>query len=222
TVVTNRIGHGLVGLKYVQELHEANFRYRLVHLREHAESVALFHGPSGCGKSTFLRTIAGIWPYGCGTITIPLHDTTMFLPQRPYCPLGSLRQCLTYPSKCLSSKNDHNINRLLHKCHLESLCCYNLDDIQDWSRILSLGEQQKMSFVRIFLHRPKWIFLDEATSSLDQQTEAHLYSTLFDELGDDTTVISVGHRTNLRRFHKVEMIFLNKQINIVSLTPNKF
>jgi len=157
-----------------------------------------------------------MWPYGYGNITFPLHNTILFLPQKPYCPLGSLRHCIAYPFKCSSSTNDDNINRLLHLCQLQSLCSYHLDEIQDWSRVLSLGEQQKLSFVRVFLHKPKWIFLDEATSSLDQQAETHLYTSLFQQLGDHSTVISVGHRSNLRRFHQIEFIFFNGQINIVN------
>jgi putative ATP-binding cassette transporter len=161
-----------------------------------------------------LRSIAGIWPYGYGSITFPLHDKIIFIPQKPYCPPGSLRHCIAYPFRGSSSKNDDNINRLLHLCQLQSLCNHDLDEIQDWSRILSLGEQQKLSFVRVFLHKPKWIFLDEATSSLDQQSETYLYMTLFEQLGDYSTVISVGHRSNLRRFHQIELIFRNGQIDI--------
>ncbi|CAF1429492.1 unnamed protein product [Rotaria sp. Silwood1] len=171
----------------------------------------LITGPSGCGKSTLLRVLAGIWPYGHGTITMPLSDTIEFIPQKPYCPLGALRYCFTYPSTALGlSKNDANIQRILRLCQLESLA-NRLDDIEDWSLILSSGEQQKMIFVRILLHRPKWIFLDEVTSSLDDRSETYLYSTLLQELGSYGTIISVGHRKNLQQFHRIQLQYVDGQ-----------
>lgn len=143
---------------------------------------------------------------------MPLNDTIEFVPQKPYCPLGTLRHCFTYPSTALQlSEDDANIKRILHLCQLESLV-HRLDDIDDWSLILSLGEQQKMIFVRILLHKPKWIFLDEVTSSLDEQSETHLYSTLFRELGSYSTVISIGHRKSLQRFHRIHLQYINGQI----------
>ncbi|CAF3846588.1 unnamed protein product [Rotaria sp. Silwood1] len=155
-------------------------------------------GPSGCGKSTLLRILAGIWPYGHGIITKPLSDTIEFIPQKPYCPLGTLRHCFTYPSTTLRpSKDDANIERILRLCQLESLA-NRLDDIEDWSLILSSGEQQKMIFVRILLHQPKWIFLDEVTSSLDERSETHLYSTLLQELGKIST-FTIDHIMKMAR-----------------------
>ncbi|CAF4920697.1 unnamed protein product [Rotaria sp. Silwood1] len=176
----------------------------------------LITGPSGCGKSTLLRILAGIWPYGHGTITKPLSDTIEFIPQKPYCPLGTLRHCFTYPSTTLRpSKDDANIERILRLCQLESLA-NRLEDIEDWSLILSSGEQQKMIFVRILLHQPKWIFLDEVTSSLDERSETHLYSTLLQELGSHSTIISVGHRKNLQQFHRIKLEYTNGQFTRVN------
>ncbi|CAF4305908.1 unnamed protein product, partial [Rotaria sp. Silwood2] len=176
----------------------------------------LITGPSGCGKSTLLRIIAGIWPYGHGTITKPLSDTIEFIPQKPYCPLGTLRHCFTYPSTTLrTSKDDANIKRILRLCQLESLS-NRLGDIEDWSLILSSGEQQKMIFVRILLHQPKWIFLDEVTSSLDERSETHLYSTLLQELGSHSTIISVGHRKNLQQFHRIQLEYTDGQFTRVN------
>ncbi|CAF1238280.1 unnamed protein product [Rotaria sordida] len=176
----------------------------------------LITGPSGCGKSTLLRILAGIWPYGHGTITMPLSDTIEFIPQKPYCPLGALRYCFTYPSTTPRlSKDDANIERIMRLCQLESLV-NRLDDIEDWSLILSSGEQQKMIFVRILLHRPKWIFLDEVTSSLDERSETYLYSTLLRELDSYSTIISVGHRKNLQQFHRIQLQYVDGQFTQVN------
>ncbi|CAF4917734.1 unnamed protein product, partial [Rotaria socialis] len=162
-----------IAADYSQILFE-NFNY----VFEPYQSV-LITGQSGCGKSTLLRILAGIWPYGRGTITMPAQDAIEFVPQKFYCPLGPLRHCLTYPTTTLCSSTDNaNIERLLSLCQLESLA-NRLDDIDDWSLVLSSGEQQKMIFVRVLLHQPKWIFLDEVTSSLDEPSETHLYSTRF-------------------------------------------
>jgi putative ATP-binding cassette transporter len=142
---------------------------------------------------------------------LPLNDTIEFIPQKPYCPHGTLRHCLTYPSVTLSSSNnDVNIKRILHLCQLGSLE-NRLNDIENWSLILSLGEQQKMIFVRILLHRSKWIFLDEITSSLDERSETYLYSTLFRELDSYSTIISVGHRKSLQQFHRIQLEYVDGQ-----------
>ncbi|CAF1581346.1 unnamed protein product, partial [Didymodactylos carnosus] len=219
TLLTDRIGRNMVHLNYEQERHEANFRYGLARLRDHAESVALYR-ESGCGKSTLLRILAGIWPYGRGAITMPGHDTVEFVPQKPYCPLGSLRNCLTYPSLTLSSSTDDaNIQRLLDLCQLKSLT-NRLNDSEDWSLVLSSSEQQKMIFVRVLLHQPKWIFLDKVTSSLDEPSETHLYSSLFKELGRRSTIISVGHRKNLRQFHDIQLQCVDKKIIRVNALQN--
>jgi len=172
-----------------------------------------FLGITGAGKSTFLRTLAGIWPHGSGMITFPLGETVAFLPQKPYCPLGSLRHCSTYPSTSSSDDSDDNIQRLLNLCQMNSWSD-NLDDIQDWSRVLSLGEQQKMAFIRILYLRPKWVFLDEATASLDEQAETYLYKILIQELANHSTIISIGHRSNLRQFHQMELILDHGNVTI--------
>ncbi|CAF3511612.1 unnamed protein product [Rotaria socialis] len=198
-----------IAADYPQILFE-NFNY----VFEPYQSV-LITGQSGCGKSTLLRILAGIWPYGRGTITMPAQDAIEFVPQKIYCPLGPLRHCLTYPTTTLCSSTDNaNIERLLSLCQLESLA-NRLDDIDDWSLVLSSGEQQKMIFVRVLLHQPKWIFLDEVTSSLDEPSETHLYSTLFRELGSYSTIISVGHRKNLRQFHRIQLQCVDGQITRV-------
>ena len=142
---------------------------------------------------------------------MPLSDTIEFIPQKPYCPHGTLRHCLTYPSMTLPLSNDDaNIERILRLCQLGSLA-NRLNDIEDWSLILSSGEQQKMIFVRILLHRLKWIFLDEVTSSLDERSETYLYSTLLRELDSYSTIISVGHRKNLQQFHRIQLKYVDGQ-----------
>ena len=131
-----------------------------------AGSSILVTGASGCGKSTLLRTLAGIWPYAKGSISLPKGSKKLFLPQRPYLPLGSLRRALYYPLTVSSNKND--LERVLKLVGLEKFIA-KLDAIDDWSRILSLGEQQRLAFARILLVKPAWVFLDEATSALDEQ-----------------------------------------------------
>lgn len=152
---------------------------------------------------------------------MPLHGRIQFVSQKPYCPLGPLRCCLTYPTTTpLSFTDDANIKRLLRLCQLESLT-NRLDDSEDWSHVLSLGEQQKMIFVRVLLSRPKWVFLDEVTSSLDQSSEKHLYLTLFRELGSHSTIISVGHRKTLRQFHRIQLHCVDRQITQLAVKRRK-
>ncbi|CAF1433168.1 unnamed protein product [Adineta steineri] len=177
----------------------------------------LITGKTGSGKSTFLRTLAGIWPHGSGMITFPLGDTVAFVPQKAYCPLGSLRHCLTYPSISFSSiEEDKKIRNILNLCQMK-YWSNNLDEVQDWSRVLSLGEQQKMAFIRILYLRPKWLFLDEVTSSLDEQAETYLYSILMQELANHSTIISIGHRNNLRQFHQLELVLNDGNVTMMSI-----
>ncbi len=161
----------------------------------------LVTGASGCGKSTLLRTLAGLWPYGTGRVLVPEGARVLFLPQRPYLPLGSLRRALAYPRA--HSESDEVLAAALQKVGLKALIG-RLDDIQDWSRILSLGEQQRLAFARILLVRPDWVFLDEATSALDEPSETELYQLLQEEL-PDMAVVSVGHRSTLFALHRTEL-----------------
>ncbi len=161
----------------------------------------LVTGASGCGKSTLLRTLAGLWPYGTGRVLVPEGARVLFLPQKPYLPLGSLRRALSYPSS--HGGSDEELSAVLQKVGLSKLLgC--LDDMEDWSRILSLGEQQRLAFARILLVRPDWVFLDEATSALDEPSETSLYEMLRSEL-PETAVVSVGHRSTLFPLHKTEL-----------------
>ncbi len=163
-------------------------------------SRVLVTGASGSGKSTLLRTLAGLWPYGKGMIDLPKGARVMFLPQRPYLPLGSLRRALCYP---MTAAGDEDLRRALGLVGLERLES-ELDTIDDWSRILSLGEQQRLAFARILLVKPAWVFLDEATSALDEPREQEMYELLRREL-PNTSIVSVGHRSTLRAQHTEEL-----------------
>lgn len=161
----------------------------------------LVMGASGSGKSTLLRMLAGIWPFGTGRITMSEADRVLFLPQRPYLPLGSLRHALYYPLSSYGS--EAALEEVLRKVGLEGFI-EKLDVIDDWSRILSLGEQQRLAFARVLLVKPQWLFLDEATSALDEPREQEMYELLKKEL-PETGIISVGHRSTLIVQHEQEL-----------------
>jgi len=156
----------------------------------------LISGRSGCGKSTLLKAIAGIWPYRAGDITGP--EFAMFVPQRSYLPQDTLRAALTYPLMP-SRFTDAAVRDALAASGLENFAA-NLDDVADWSRLLSPGEQQRVGFARMFLHKPAWLFLDEATSALDEPTQARLYEELLARL-EGSSIVSVAHRTSLAVYH---------------------
>ncbi len=162
----------------------------------------LIQGPSGCGKSTLLRTLAGLWPFASGKVTYPAGSQTLFLSQKPYLPLGSLRQALSYP---LPEVSNTEAIKALQMVGLEKLA-QRLDDVELWGQMLSLGEQQRVAFARILLVKPDVLFLDEATSALDEQSEAQLYRLLRDEL-PQTIMVSVGHRSTLHPFHEKKLLW---------------
>jgi putative ATP-binding cassette transporter len=159
----------------------------------------LLTGPSGSGKSTLFRAIAGIWPFGIGSIAIPARATLMMLPQRPYFPVGTLRAAIAYPGQ-ESAFSPEQVGETLGAVGLPKLAS-RLDEDAHWNRTLSLGEQQRLGIARALLHAPQFLFLDEATASLDEPSEAALYELLRDRLAA-TTIVSIGHRSTLEAFHQ--------------------
>lgn len=175
----------------------------------------LIKGVSGSGKSTLLRVLAGIWPYVKGRITMPRKEEIMFIPQKPYLPLGTLRESVLYPGT--TDLSNAELTELLKDCHISYLA-KDLNVEADWSHVLSVGEQQRLAFVRALIYSPKWLFLDEATAALDEATEAAMYKLMAERLRE-TTVVSVGHRSSINKFHALEL-YLEKSTGEVSLKNN--
>jgi putative ATP-binding cassette transporter len=163
----------------------------------------LLTGPSGSGKSTLFRAIAGIWPFGTGSIAIPAQTTLMMLPQRPYFPVGSLMAAIAYPAEA-SVFSREQVGEALVMVGLPKLAS-KLDEDAHWNRTLSPGEQQRLGIARALLHAPQYLFLDEATASLDEPSEATLYRLLEDKL-PATTIVSIGHRSTLEAFHQRDVL----------------
>jgi putative ATP-binding cassette transporter len=164
----------------------------------HQGEWTLLQGPSGMGKSTLLRTLSGVWPFAEGTLYFPKDSTLFFVPQKPYLPVGSLAQALTYPLSAGTFGKDE-LASLLRDVGLAKLIpC--LDQREPWAQILSGGEQQRLAFARLLLQNPDWVFLDEATSALDDAAETALYE-LLKKRCPHMTVLSVGHRPSLQGFH---------------------
>ncbi|MEA2795024.1 MAG: vitamin B12/bleomycin/antimicrobial peptide transport system ATP-binding/permease protein, partial [Bradyrhizobium sp.] len=170
-------------------------------IRSHERT--LVTGPSGAGKSTLFRAIAGIWPFGSGAIAVPAKATLMMLPQRPYFPVGSLQAAIVYPAEA-SAFSSERVSDALISVGLPQLAS-QLEEEAHWNRMLSLGEQQRLGLVRALLHAPQYLFLDEATASLDEASEAALYRLLQEKL-PATTIVSIGHRSTLVAFHQRNVV----------------
>jgi putative ATP-binding cassette transporter len=158
----------------------------------------LIVGETGAGKSTLFRAVAGLWPWGSGTILTPAPGAMAFLPQRPYLPLGTLRNAVTYPGPP-DAFSDADVRQALERCDLGNLVT-KLDQEERWDRELSLGEQERLAFARVLLHKPGWVFLDEATAALDENSQHHIMG-LFDAELKNTTVLSIAHRPDLAAYH---------------------
>jgi vitamin B12/bleomycin/antimicrobial peptide transport system ATP-binding/permease protein len=159
----------------------------------------LVTGPSGAGKSTLFRAIAEIWPFGSGQVTVPEDAKMLLLPQRPYFPVASLAAALTYPAR-LGTFDDARLADALIAVGLEQWAD-RLYEEAHWNRMLSLGEQQRLAVARVLLQEPDYVFLDEATASLDEPAEAMLYRLLQERL-KGATIVSIGHRSTLGAFHR--------------------
>ncbi|MDE1974188.1 MAG: ABC transporter ATP-binding protein/permease, partial [Hyphomicrobiales bacterium] len=164
----------------------------------------LVTGPSGAGKSTLFRAIVGIWPFGSGRVVIPTGAKVILVPQRPYFPLSTLATAIAFPAKAGTFDN-RKIAEVLAAVGLPQLID-RLDEEQHWNRMLSLGEQQRLAIARALLQAPDYLFLDEATASLDEPAEAALYRLLQERL-KGTTIVSIGHRSTLAAFHNIRVDF---------------
>lgn len=171
----------------------------------HVGQRILIDGPSGCGKSTLFRAIAGIWPYGSGSIEIPNQAKLLFVPQKSYLPIDTLRAAVAYPA-APTAYPDRSIRHYFDLCRLPHLKA-RLDEANNWSTRLSPGEQQRLAFVRVLLTRPQVLFLDEASSALDGETEQTLYNLLLQEL-PQAAIISIAHREVVAQYHQVRWQFV--------------
>ena len=180
----------------------------------------LVRGPSGCGKSSLLRAIVGLWDAGTGTIVRPPLEQMLFLPQRPYMVLGTLRDQLLYPHMDASIE-DAYLSQILIQVNLPDLERQHggFNTEQNWAQVLSLGEQQRLIFARLLLNKPRYAILDEATSALDAQNEKQLYQQL---KNSGMTFLSVGHRESLSDYHQSILDFTTDRtwsLNTSESTP---
>ena len=162
----------------------------------------LVTGPSGAGKSTFFRAMAGIWPYWKGRVVVPQGARMLFLPQKPYLPIGSLKRAVSYPGD-EGHFSDEAVREALRAVGLPKLA-EDLARAENWAQVLSGGEQQRLAFARALLVRPDWLFLDEATASLPEDAQDALYRLVRERL-PGTTLVSIGHRASLAGHHERQL-----------------
>jgi putative ATP-binding cassette transporter len=177
------------------------------HIALNSGDRVLVTGPSGAGKSTLFRAIAGIWPFGSGRVTAPMDAKVMLVPQRPYFPVATLADAITYPARA-GSFDDARLTDTLTAVGLPGLIP-RLHEEAHWNRMLSGGEQQRLAMARVLLYAPDYLLLDEATSALDEPAEAMLYRLLQERL-PGTAIISIGHRSTLAAFHRRRFAFVGE------------
>jgi putative ATP-binding cassette transporter len=199
SIVTTSSSHVELRHLTVKTPDGARVLIRDLSLQVPAEGGLLVIGPSGCGKSSLLRVIAGLWRVGSGTVAKPTGEQVLFLPQKPYMVPGTLRDQLLYPGAG-SDLSDDELQHVLASVNLELLPerCGGLHVALDFAKLLSVGEQQRLSIARVLLHRPRYVVLDEATSALDESNERAIYDLLH---ATHATLISITHRRELARYH---------------------
>jgi putative ATP-binding cassette transporter len=178
----------------------------------------LISGPSGSGKTTLFRVLAGLWPFAKGKLRIPKGARVLFLSQKPYLPLGTLREAVAFPSES-GTFTDDQIKAALGDVHLPHLV-NRLDDDENWSMTLSVGEQQRIAIARALLNKPDWLFMDEATSALDDENERHVYDLITQRLAE-SAVVSIAHRPSVAAYHRRRLAIKPEiqQVQSVSLAP---
>lgn len=159
----------------------------------------LVKGRTGSGKTTLFRVLSGIWPFAKGKVTLPQDKRVLVLPQRPYFPIATLEEAVSYPASVGTYKRD-KIRQAIIDVGMPQFAD-RLDEIQHWNMILSGGEQQRLGIARAMLFQPEYLFFDEATASMDEESESEIYTMLLDRM-KDTTIISIGHRSSMQQFHK--------------------
>jgi vitamin B12/bleomycin/antimicrobial peptide transport system ATP-binding/permease protein len=178
---------------------DGEYLVRALDLRLDPGDTLLISGPSGIGKTVLLQSLAGLWPFVSGRVCLPSsRQDAMFVPQLPYLPLGDLRAVVSYPHQ-VGTIDDREIQQALLKVALSQLVL-RLNDVRDWAKVLSVGEQQRIAFARILLSKPRAVFLDESTSAIDEGLELMLYELIRAEL-PDTILVSVSHRGTMEQFH---------------------
>jgi putative ATP-binding cassette transporter len=178
----------------------------------------LISGPSGSGKTTLFRVLAGLWPFAKGKLRIPKGAHVLFLSQKPYLPLGRLRDAVAFPSEP-GTFTDDQIKQALADVRLPNLV-NRLDEDENWSMTLSVGEQQRVAIARALLNKPDWLFMDEATSALDDENERHVYDLVSQRLGQ-SAIVSIAHRPSVAGYHRRRLVIDpdKQRVQSVSLAP---
>ena len=178
----------------------------------------IIQGPSGSGKTTLFRVLSGLWPFGRGVVRLPAGAKPLFLPQRPYIPIGTLREAVCYPDKP-ESHSDAEVGEAMTLCQLGQFTG-RLGESGNWAMSMSPGEQQRLSFARALLVKPDWLFLDEASSALDDATEAAMYRLIAERL-PGVTVVSIAHKPGVVAFHDHRVVLdpAARAISVETLMP---